>query len=73
MGARAPSVVTPLPWWATAGSESCPVCLQRYHLEMEVRCTDCDAPLCPHCAVTVALQVAGSHCPDCHHGEQEEA
>ena len=39
--ARSAALATSLPWWATAGSESCPVCLQRYHYELEYRCADC--------------------------------
>ena len=63
--ARSATLASSLPWWATAGNQSCPVCLQRYHYELEYRCADCDQPLCPHCAVRVSVEVAELHCPDC--------
>ncbi len=41
------------PWWSRTGSEICAVCLGTFDLEVEVRCRDCDAPLCPFCVVEV--------------------
>ena len=61
--ARPKSTRRELPWWATAGSERCPVCLLSYHLESEVRCAACDAPLCPDCATT--LLTVELVCVDC--------
>lgn len=40
-------------WWNATGSEACAVCAARFDYEIEVRCADCDAPLCPLCAVEV--------------------
>lgn len=54
-----------LPWWAGGGTERCPVCLQLYAYEVEVRCAGCDAPLCPQCAVEVRASLVTRHCPDC--------
>jgi hypothetical protein len=51
------------PWWLT-GSELCPHCEQRYALEMEVRCVDCDAPACPLCVVHVRARRVRV-CPPC--------
>jgi hypothetical protein len=39
------------PWWLADGEEECPHCGQLYFLEVEVRCTHCDGPTCPHCRV----------------------
>lgn len=41
-----------IPWWLT-GEERCVVCLQRYSLQVERRCTRCDDGVCPFCAITV--------------------
>jgi hypothetical protein len=38
------------PWWLERGTETCSVCGQTYAPQMESRCADCDAPLCPCCA-----------------------
>ena len=46
-----------IPWWLEGGGERCPVCLTAYAYEVEVRCTACDRPSCPMCAVRVA-----AHC-----------
>lgn len=43
-------------------AEQCPICLQDYVLEMELRCSVCDGPLCPLCVVTV---LTDSFCPAC--------
>jgi hypothetical protein len=47
---RSDPAYTP-PWWL-GGEERCPVCLQVYVLEMEVRCVNCDGPHCPLCQCT---------------------
>jgi hypothetical protein len=49
-------------WWLDAGEEDCPHCDQAYWYAAEVRCFDCDAPICPMCIVR-----AGGHvlCPEC--------
>ncbi|HXT20294.1 MAG TPA: hypothetical protein VN923_06065 [Thermoanaerobaculia bacterium] len=49
----------------------CPHCLQLYHYELEVRCADCDGPLCPSCAARLSIEVVELHCPDC--GDAERA
>jgi hypothetical protein len=40
-------------WWQATGGETCSVCAARFDLAVEVRCAECDAPLCPVCAVVV--------------------
>lgn len=50
------------PWWLS-GEEACSACEQSYALEMEYRCVECDAPLCPVCVVTVRERV--TLCPEC--------
>ena len=52
---------SPEPWWLQ-GDEECPHCEQSYAVEMEVRCVDCDAPICPLCVVRVEIR---SYCPSC--------
>ena len=59
-------------WWAGGGSERCPVCLQLYAYEVQVRCTDCDGPLCPQCAVEVRLEMVARRCPECCHDDHGE-
>lgn len=46
----------------TRGSEVCPVCHQPYLRELEYRCFDCDAPLCPTCVV---IDKKSHSCPGC--------
>ena len=65
--------VEALPWWATPGDEVCAHCLQRYHYHLEVRCTECDEPMCPSCAVRLTVDVVTHHCPECVTGDCEEA
>ena len=50
------------PWWLDAGEEDCPHCEHTYSYEVEARCFDCDAPICPMCIVRI-----GEHlfCPEC--------
>jgi hypothetical protein len=50
----------------TRGTEICPVCHQSYLRELEYRCFDCDAPMCPTCVV---IEKASHSCPECYaHG-----
>jgi hypothetical protein len=51
-----------LPWWLAGGEEECPHCGQTYAYEAEVRCADCDAALCPLCAISVQTRRL---CPEC--------
>jgi hypothetical protein len=37
--------------------EECPVCLQLYRFELERRCEDCDARLCPWCVIEVHIEL----------------
>ena len=63
---RAKTTTAELPWWATPGSERCPVCLLTYHVETEYRCAACDGPLCPDCAATRVTTIeVGLLCADC--------
>jgi hypothetical protein len=51
------------PWWLSDATETCPTCGQSYAYHTEVRCVDCDGPLCPICVqVTTTLEFS---CPDC--------
>jgi len=55
-----------LPWWLDEGTEVCSACKQTYAFHTEVRCVDCDGPMCPFCVqVTVAMEVS---CPTCFEG-----
>lgn len=58
----------PAPWWAPGDgspeSETCPYCLGVYVYELEVRCVDCDRPMCPVCAV-VEQRTAVHLCVEC--------
>jgi hypothetical protein len=49
-------------WWLESGEEDCPHCEQTYTYAAEVRCFECDAPICPMCIVRVHEHVL---CPDC--------
>ena len=49
MTQRSPQPHQQAPWWLEGGTEECPHCGQRYHLEVERRCPECDSPSCPHC------------------------
>jgi hypothetical protein len=51
-------------WWLDGGDEQCRVCHQRYAYEVEYRCVDCDAPICPFCVITVR-RTRRSYCPGC--------
>ncbi|MGH7481352.1 MAG: hypothetical protein ACRELV_04305 [Longimicrobiales bacterium] len=46
-------------------TEVCAACEQRYLYELEYRCVECDAPLCPICAVSVRARRT-VRCVDCH-------
>jgi hypothetical protein len=48
-------------WWLT-GEEQCEACEQHYAYDVEVRCVDCDAALCPLCA---QWQAREGRCADC--------
>lgn len=51
------------PWWLSGGEEECPHCGIQYAYEIEVRCTTCDSPCCPHCK---ARDREGRNvCPEC--------
>lgn len=52
------------PWWLTADDEECPGCFQGYAYELEVRCIDCDSPLCPTCVVRRGKAVLCRECAD---------
>ena len=72
--ARATTTAAPaLPWWATTGDETCAYCLQCYHYHLEIRCTNCDEPLCPSCATHLSIEIVALHCPECATGNCEEA
>jgi len=51
------------PGWLTRGWDECPHCTQLYVYEMERRCFDCDAPICPVCVEIVRETVVV--CPAC--------
>lgn len=55
---------TDRPWWLEAGPERCAHCLRSHHLEVSVRCVDCDEPICPFCVVTVRA-TRTTFCPSC--------
>jgi len=51
------------PWWLSDATEMCPACGQAYAYHTEIRCVDCDGPLCPICVqVTTTLELS---CADC--------
>ena len=52
----------------TRGTEICPVCHQTYLLELEYRCFDCDAPICPTCVV---IDKRAHSCPGCREREAQ--
>lgn len=45
-------------------AERCPHCLQTYVYELEVRCLDCDEPMCPLCVAWVRGR-AEARCARC--------
>jgi hypothetical protein len=49
-------------WWLAGGEHDCPHCEQTYAYEVEARCLECDAPICPMCVVRVEKHL---YCPDC--------
>jgi len=51
-----------LPWWLDEGEEECPHCSQSYAYSVELRCSNCDAPICPMCVVRAGTNLV---CPDC--------
>jgi hypothetical protein len=50
------------PWWLDVGDEDCPHCDQTYSYRAEVRCFECDAPICQMCIVRIDEHV---FCPEC--------
>lgn len=48
-----------------AETERCAFCLQTYAYEAEIRCRDCDHPMCHLCAVRVRAATVRVCCPDC--------
>ncbi|HEX2254115.1 MAG TPA: hypothetical protein VHQ65_12670 [Thermoanaerobaculia bacterium] len=67
-GAR--PIPRPAPWWLEGGEETCDLCLATYAYEVEVRCVDCDQPMCPTCAVWVRRRTA-VYCSECAPGSAE--
>jgi hypothetical protein len=63
---KATNAATTTPWWLTEGEEECPHCGQLYFLELELRCSACDGPSCPHCKVRLAE--GRIVCPECADG-----
>ena len=60
------------PWWLEHGTEICPACSQSYAYQTEIRCFDCDGPMCPVCVqVTTTLEVSCPTCFDCGVSESE--
>lgn len=57
-----------MPWWLEPGPEHCSHCLRAHHLEVSVRCVQCDQPVCPLCVVTVR-RAETIVCPSCHQGD----
>lgn len=53
MATHAPRSAPERGWWNATGWEECSVCAARFDYEVEVRCADCDAPICPLCAVEI--------------------
>ena len=49
-------------WYIEGTDVECIHCLQDYAFEREVRCADCDAPICPMCVVRMEARTV---CPDC--------
>jgi len=50
-------------WWLSDLTETCSACSQAYAYHTEIRCIDCDGPMCPICVqVTTRLEFS---CPDC--------
>lgn len=58
-------------WWIEGGTEVCDVCGHPHAYELEYRCYDCDAPICPVCVVTVR-RAGHAFCPGCVPREQED-
>jgi hypothetical protein len=41
------------PYWLEEGDESCEICGVTMAVQVELRCTGCDAGICEQCSVTV--------------------
>lgn len=69
MASRAPGTASEHGWWSATGWERCAVCGERFDYEVEVRCADCDAAVCPLCAVEVTVHRTRA-CVRCAAGEE---
>jgi hypothetical protein len=49
-------------WYIEGTDVECVHCSQGYAYEREVRCAECDAPMCPLCVVRIEARTV---CPDC--------
>ncbi len=57
-------------YWLFGGTETCGHCGQSFVYEMEIRCGECDGPVCPLCARADWGEEAT--CPDCCSKEKKE-
>ena len=62
MKTRAAAASAAARWWLADGEHDCPHCEQTYSYEVEARCFECDAPICPMCIVRVEERL---FCPAC--------
>jgi hypothetical protein len=67
MSAKLPAPARP--GRADAETERCGFCLQTYVYEVQVRCADCDLPMCPFCVVRA--RAGRVTCRDCGPDEDE--
>ena len=51
-------------WWLLAGEEECTSCGRTYVFEAELRCGDCDTPMCPLCAAWHEQRPRCRACPE---------
>ena len=59
-------------WWLSDSTETCPACSQAYAYHTEIRCLDCDGPLCPICVqVTTTMEFSCSDCFECADSDAE--
>ena len=53
-------------------TETCPSCRQTYAYHTEIRCVDCDEPVCPICVqTTTTLALSCPTCVECEDLESE--
>jgi hypothetical protein len=64
---RAATQSAAAPWWVSEGEHDCPHCEQTYAYEVEARCFECDAPICPMCIVRIEEHL---FCPECRAAEK---